>query len=78
MATHRFEFTHDGRRFSIVERSTSARAGGGGGEHLSWCVHMDGETVLEFSGPYPYRDDDLRKRVLEWYALQRPRNDPAS
>jgi hypothetical protein len=73
MAMHRVEFTHDGHRFSVEERSTSARTGGGAGdERLSWCVRMDGDTVLEFSGHYPFRDDDLRKRVLEWYALQRP------
>ena len=74
MATHRFEFTHDGHVFSVDERSTTgapARADDGD-DRVSWCVRMDGATVLEFSGHFPYRDDDLRKRVLEWYSLQRP------
>ena len=26
--------------------------------------------ALEFRGPQRYRDDDVRKRVLEWYAIQ--------
>jgi hypothetical protein len=71
MATHRYEFSHDGRRFTVEERATSAPAGRATHGRLSWCVRMDGETVLEFTGEYPYRDDDLRKRVLEWYGVQR-------
>jgi len=34
-------------------------------------VRMDGAPALEFRGPYPYRDEDVRARVLEWYAIQR-------
>ncbi len=72
MATHRLEFSHDGHRFTIEERSTAVPAARHADARLSWCVRMDGETVLEFSGAYPYRDEDLEKRVLEWYALQKP------
>ncbi|HYD52874.1 MAG TPA: hypothetical protein VEA99_09615 [Gemmatimonadaceae bacterium] len=72
MATHRLEFKHDGRRFTIEERSAVVPAARDADGRLAWCVRMDGESVLEFSGEYPYRDEDLRKRVLEWYALQRP------
>jgi hypothetical protein len=32
---------------------------------------MDGAPALEFEGPYPYRDADVRARVLEWYGIQR-------
>jgi hypothetical protein len=71
MATHRLQFVHDGRRFMIEERTTAVPASSAA-QQLSWCVRMDGESVLEFSGEYPYRDEDLRKRVLEWYALQKP------
>ena len=71
MAMHRLQFVHDGRRFSIEERTTVVPAASAA-QRLSWCVRMDGESVLEFSGEYPYRDEDLRKRVLEWYALQKP------
>jgi hypothetical protein len=71
MAVHRLEFIHDHRRFTIEERSRTVPAARAP-ESLSWCVKMDGETVLEFSGEYPYRDEDLRKRVLEWYELQKP------
>jgi len=71
MAMHRLQFVHDGRRFSIEERTTVVPAASAA-QRLSWCVRMDGESVLEFSGEYPYRDEDLHKRVLEWYALQKP------
>ena len=71
MATHRMQFLHDGRRFTIEERTTAVPASSAA-QRLSWCVRMDDESVLEFSGEYPYRDEDLRKRVLEWYALQKP------
>jgi hypothetical protein len=70
MAVSRLEFMHDDHRFTIEERSREVPAARA--PEASWCVKMDGETVLEFSGEYPYRDEDLRKRVLEWYALQKP------
>lgn len=72
MATQRFEFTHDGHRFRIDERASSDPAARTGDTEVAWQVYMDGEAVLEFAGAYPYRDEDLRKRVEEWYTLQRP------
>lgn len=71
MATHRLEFAHDGRRFTIEEHAASVPAAAGA-QPVEWHVRLDGVLVLEFSGDYPYRDEDLRKRVLEWYALQKP------
>lgn len=63
-------FAHDGHRFeaSVQRRSAGAAAGG---PQVAWVVTMDGAPALEFEGPYPYRDDDVRKRVLEWYAIQK-------
>ena len=72
MATHRFEFLHDGHRFTIDERASAVPAARAVDTPVAWRVYMDGESVLEFAGDYPYRDEDLRKRVEEWYALQRP------
>jgi len=72
MATHRFEFTHDGHRFLIDERASAIPAARTEVAEVAWQVYMDGEPVLEFAGAYPYRDEDLRRRVEEWYALQRP------
>ena len=69
-------FEHDGHRFETAEGVSDppAAAGGVPGERrVRWVVRMDGAEVLEFSGPYPYRDDDVRKRVLEWYEIQKPR-----
>ena len=68
MPDRRIEFEHDGHRFEAVERI----AGGTGEPVMHWDVRMDGATVLEFRGEYPYRDEDVRKRVLEWYGIQKP------
>ena len=74
MTTQRYEFTHDGHRFTVEEESSSGRADAHAPDaHVTWCVRMDGESVLEFRGDFPYREDDLRKRVLEWYELQKAR-----
>ena len=68
------EFEHDGHRFQVAERKVTAPAGQKQAEPwLRWLVSMDGRQVLEFDGPYPYRDPDLRKRILEWYETQKPR-----
>ena len=68
------EFEHDGRRFRVTERHVEAPPGETQTEpRLRWDVSMDGRQVLEFDGPYPYRDGDLRKRILEWYETQKPR-----
>ena len=64
----RVHFEHDGHHFEAVERVS----GGHGEATMRWDVHMDGATVLEFRGEYPYRDEDIRKRVLEWYGIQKP------
>lgn len=68
---HRVTFEHDGHRFDAVEH----RPDGAGEPAVRWDVAMDGATVLEFRGPYPYRDDDVRRRVLEWYGIQKPVDD---
>ena len=65
-------FDHDGHRFEAAEEVTRA-AGSMAEPAVHWVVRMDGAPALEFRGPYPYRDDAVRERVLEWYALQRPR-----
>jgi len=68
------EFEHDGHRFQVTQRPATAPAGEARAEpRLHWVVTMDGGPALEFDGPYPYRDDDVRKRVLEWYETQKPR-----
>ena len=68
------EFEHDGHRFRVSERQVGAPAGQKQAEPwLHWAVTMDGRQVLEFDGPYPYRDGDVRKRILEWYETQKPR-----
>jgi hypothetical protein len=61
-------FAHDGHRF---EASVRRRAGAVGEAQVAWVVTMDGAPALEFEGPYPYRDDDVRKRVVEWYEIQK-------
>ena len=66
----RISFEHDGHRLEGV--ATAARTPDGAESAVHWVVRMDGAPALEFRGPYPYRDDDVRKRVLEWYAIQRP------
>jgi hypothetical protein len=73
-ASRRVAFEHDGHRFETTERESDPPAGGAPGEpRVRWVVRMDGAPVLEFAGPYPYRDDDVRKRVVEWYEIQKPR-----
>ena len=42
---------------------------------VRWDVRLDGAPVLEFRGEYPYRDDDVRRRVLEWYGIPAHRHD---
>jgi len=69
------EFEHDGHRFRVAEHDATAPAGEKQAEPwLRWVVSMDGRQVLEFDGPYPYRDHDVRKRILEWYETQKPRS----
>jgi hypothetical protein len=65
------EFEHDGHRFETVEHAGSTEKGADE-SHVRWEIRMDGRTVLEFSGPFRYRDGDVRKRVMEWYAIQKP------
>ena len=69
MSERRVEFEHDGHRFEAVERVE--RTGGAAEPVLRWDVRLDGVPVLEFRGEYPYRDDDVRRRVLEWYGIQK-------
>ena len=69
-ASRRIAFEHDGHRFEGVEEV--ARTPGAERE-LHWVIRMDGAPALEFRGPHPDRDDDVRARVLEWYAIQHPR-----
>jgi len=71
MPEHHVHFDHDGHRFEVSERDTRGTAGAGE-PLLHWEVRMDGQPVLEFHGEYPYRDDDVRGRVLEWYGIQKP------
>ena len=69
----RVEFDHDGHHFESAERLSAAADGQHGDRRVTWVVRMDGAQVLEFEGGYPYRDEDVRKRILEWYAIQKPR-----
>ena len=64
----RVHFEHDGHHFEAVERVLDGAAEA----VMRWDVRMDGATVLEFRGEYPYRDEDVRKRVVEWYGIQKP------
>lgn len=69
MTDRRLSFEHDGHRFDVVE----ARRDESGREPcFTWHVSLDGRPALDFDGPYPYRDDDVRARVVEWYGIQRP------
>ena len=70
MTRRQIRFEHDGHRFEAVERIP---APGAPDPQMIWDVRMDGDPVLEFRGEYPYRDDDIQKRVVEWYAIQKPR-----
>lgn len=69
-ASRRIAFVHDGHRFEGIERV--CRASTDAEPEVHWTIYMDGQPALEFRGPYPYRDEDVHKRVLEWYAIQRP------
>jgi hypothetical protein len=68
--SRRIAFEHDGHRFEGVEQQRQTAAGAEPEYH--WLIDMDGAHALEFRGAYPYRDEDVRKRVLEWYEIQRP------
>ena len=70
MSDRRVTFEYDGHRFEAVERVRGARTPQGGAQ-VQWVVSMDGHEVLDFHGEYPYRDGDVRKRVLEWYGIQK-------
>ena len=76
MSQRRVEFAHDGHRFEVEEIEADVQpavaAAGAAERRVRWVVHMDGRQVLEFEGGYPYRDEDLRKRILEWYGIQKP------
>jgi hypothetical protein len=69
MSERRVEFEHDGHRFEAMERVE--RGAGGAEPMVRWDVRLDGAQVLEFRGEFPYRDDDVRRRVLEWYGIQK-------
>ena len=69
MSDHRISFEHDGHRFEAVEQRRSA--GARREARVAWAVTVDGAPALEFEGPYPYRDDDVQRRVLAWYVIQR-------
>ena len=62
------DFEHDGHRFVVAEREIAPAPE----RRVKWVVEMDGKQVLEFQGAYPYRDEDVRKRILEWYGIQKP------
>ena len=72
----RFSFEHDGHRFDGIEEV--GRTPDGAEPSVHWVVRMDGAPALEFRGPYPYRDEDVRHRVVEWYEIQRPRGTPGA
>lgn len=65
-------FEHDGHRFAAAEQRTPP-ASGVEETRYAWTVRMDDAPALEFHGGYPYRDEDVRKRILEWYEIQKPR-----
>jgi hypothetical protein len=69
MIDRRLSFEHDGHRFDVTEERREVR---GRESCLTWHVSLDGRPALDFDGPYPYRDDDLRARIVEWYGIQRP------
>ena len=70
MTQRRIRFELDGHQFEAMERVRDPAAAD---PSMTWEVRMDGAPVLEFRGEYPYRDDDIQKRVVEWYAIQKPR-----
>lgn len=70
MSERHVTFEHDGHQFTAHERRTAAPDAGSEPQY-AWTVTMDGRPALEFHGGYPYRDDDVRKRILEWYGIQK-------
>ena len=72
MTDRRISFEHDGHRFEAMQSDRPPAVSGGTERRLEWVVSMDGNRVLEFLGEFPYRDADVRKRVLEWYGIQKP------
>lgn len=68
----RTSFEHDGHVFETLEHFDAAGEAPNGAPHVRWEIRMDSRTVLEFSGPFQYRDHDVKKRVLEWYSIQKP------
>ena len=68
----RVQFEHDGHHFEAEEQTTGA-VPGRTEPQVRWVVQLDGAPALEFQGAFPYRDEDVRKRVLEWYEIQKPR-----
>ncbi len=71
MTDRRMTFEHDGHRFEAVQSERPPSVAAGTERQFRWVVSMDGDRVLEFHGEYPYRDADVRKRVLEWYGIQK-------
>ena len=71
MTDRQIAFEHDGHRFEAMQRARDPSRSGAAGPQVEWVVWMDGTQVLEFHGEYPYRDGDVRKRVLEWYGIQK-------
>ena len=71
MSQRRVRFDHDGHRFDAVtiEAPSSSPTAE---DQVAWVVRMDDAPALEFHGGYPYRDEDVRRRVLEWYEIQKP------
>lgn len=70
--SRRVSFEHDGHSFVAAETRGPVRPGDE--RRLRWCVTMDGAEVLEFHGAYPFRDDEVKTRVIEWYEIQKPRS----
>lgn len=73
MTERRIAFEHDGHRFEAVEHEDPPGPPRRAEAVVHWEVSMDGAPALEFSGEFPYRDPDVRKRVVEWYETQKPR-----
>jgi hypothetical protein len=72
MGNRRITFEHDGHRFEAAQSVDERTRSGDADPRFKWVVAMDGSRVLEFHGEYPYRDADVRKRVEEWYRIQKP------
>ena len=71
MTDRRITFEHDGHRFEAAQSERRSDEPGAVERQVGWVVRMDGAQVLEFHGAYPYRDADVRKRILEWYGIQK-------